>query len=278
MITYQVIVLKVADGAKELPDGYDSKLTDSNNASKDKLNFYVAAEITNDPVHKESWEFTVGDEETYGAYVNKGLEGREVYIIYQRAVTHVKDVILGGNASEVAKISIQEDKPVIKDLPERTIVVVGALAILSCQVIGDPNLSVTWSKDGNTSIPRAQFENDGRILAIQDVLPRDSGVYECKASNNFGESRTTTILIVAGNAFTDDVGQPDSPRDQHVSEPGSYMELHPRPLQEQLPAAPHYQALQGKNKAPEYYNVGFNKENKEKEDTEIYDEVGNARC
>ncbi|KAJ7358802.1 hypothetical protein OS493_021585 [Desmophyllum pertusum] len=91
-ITYQVIVLKVADGAKELPDGYDSKLTDSNNASKEKLNFYVAAEITNVPVHEESWEFTVGDEETYRAYINKGLEGREVYIIYQRAVTHVKDV------------------------------------------------------------------------------------------------------------------------------------------------------------------------------------------
>ncbi|KAJ7358805.1 Cell adhesion molecule [Desmophyllum pertusum] len=320
--TYQVIVLKIADGVKELPGGYESKLTDSNNASKDNLNFYVAAEITNDPVHEDSWEFTVGDEETYGAYINKGLEVREGYIIYQRAVTNDNGVILGGDASEVAKISVQEDhKPVIKDLPERTIVAAGTLAILSCQVIGDPDLSVTWSKDGNTSIPHAQFENDGRILAIKDVLPRDGGVYECKASNKFGESRTATILIVAdvhnifiasvialscivfvlvvvigvliwrlrrtvannrtttsGKAFTDDVGQPDSPRDQHVSEPGSYMELHPRPLQEQLPTAPHYQALQGKNEAPEYYNVGFNKENKEKEDTEIYDEIGNARC
>ena len=91
------------------------------------------------------------------------------------------------------------DKPVIKDLPVRTTVAVGALAILPCQVNGDPEISVTWSKDGNTSIPRAQFENDGRILAIKDVLPRDSGVYECKASNKFGESRTATILIVAGN-------------------------------------------------------------------------------
>ena len=37
-----------------------------------------------------------------------------------------------------------------------------------------------------------------RILVIQDVSPRDSGVYECKASNNFGESRTSTTVIVAG--------------------------------------------------------------------------------
>ena len=85
---YQVIVLKVADGAYELPGGYASKLKDSNNANKDNLPFYVAAEITNVPVHEESWEFTVGDKETYGTYINKGLEVGEVYFIYQRAVTN----------------------------------------------------------------------------------------------------------------------------------------------------------------------------------------------
>ena len=90
------------------------------------------------------------------------------------------------------------DKPAIKDLPERTILNVGELAILTCEASGDPPPSVTWSKDGDANIPRAQFQNDERILAIKDVLPDDSGVYECKASNTFGESRTSTILIVAG--------------------------------------------------------------------------------
>ncbi|KAJ7358728.1 hypothetical protein OS493_021499, partial [Desmophyllum pertusum] len=112
------------------------------------------------------------------------------------------------------------------------------------------------------------------LSCIVFVLVVVIGVLIWRLRRTVANNRTTT----SGKAFTDDVGQPDSPRDQHVSEPGSYMELHPRPLQEQLPAAPHYQALQGKNKAPEYYNVGFKKENKEKEDTEIYDEVGNARC
>ena len=112
------------------------------------------------------------------------------------------------------------------------------------------------------------------LSCIVFVLVVVIGVLIWRLRRTVANNRTTT----SGKAFTDDVGQPDSPHDQHVSEPGSYMELHPRPLQEQLPAAPNYQALQGKNKAPEYYNVGFNKENKEKEDTEIYDEIGNAQC
>ena len=86
---YQVIVLKVVDGAEELPNDYPSKLKDINNAN---LNFHVAAEIKNVPVHEESWEFTVGDDETYGGYVNKGLETGQDYVIYQRALTHDKDV------------------------------------------------------------------------------------------------------------------------------------------------------------------------------------------
>jgi len=57
-----------------------------------------------------------------------------------------------------------------------------------------------WSKDGDTNIPRAQFKSDGRILAIRDVLPIDSGVYECKASNKIGESRSSTTVVVAGKS------------------------------------------------------------------------------
>ncbi len=75
---------------------------------------------------------------------------------------------------------------------------VGELAILTCEVSGDPEPTVTWTKNGSTSIPRAQFKNDSRILLIQNVLPQDTGVYECKASNKFGESRTATIVEVTG--------------------------------------------------------------------------------
>lgn len=88
--------------------------------------------------------------------------------------------------------------PFIKDLPQRTILAVGELAILTCEVSGDPEPYVSWSKDGDPNILRAQFKNGGRILAIKDVLPIDSGVYECRASNKLGESRSSTKVIVAG--------------------------------------------------------------------------------
>ncbi len=51
------------------------------------MNFYIAAEIENNPVREESWKFTVGDDKKYEDYINKGLERGEKYIIYQRAVT-----------------------------------------------------------------------------------------------------------------------------------------------------------------------------------------------
>ena len=84
---YQVIVLKVTDGVEELPNDYDSKLKDNAN-----IDFYIAAEIGNNPVHEKSWKFYVGDDKKYGAYVNKRLERGADYVVYQRAVTYDKDV------------------------------------------------------------------------------------------------------------------------------------------------------------------------------------------
>ena len=69
----------------------------------------------------------------------------------------------------------------------------------------------------------------------------------------------TKRATTADKVITDNVGQPDSPRDQHVSEPGSYMELHPRPSEGQSRAPPEYNSLQGRDKNTEYYNVGFSK-------------------
>ena len=90
------------------------------------------------------------------------------------------------------------EKPVVRELPERQTFAVGDLVILTCEVSGDAEPSVIWTKDGDTNISRAQFKNNDRILVIKDILPGDKGVYECKASNVFGESRTTTIIVVAG--------------------------------------------------------------------------------
>ena len=67
-------------------------MKDINNATEDNVNFYVTAEIKNVPVHEKSWEFTVGDDETNGGYLNKGLEMGQDYVIYQRALTYEENV------------------------------------------------------------------------------------------------------------------------------------------------------------------------------------------
>ena len=73
-----------------------------------------------------------------------------------------------------------------------------------------------------------------------------------------------------------DIPCDQQPRDQHVSEPGTYMELHPRPSDGQAHVPTEYQALQGNHGNPGYYNVEFQKESKGKPNEEVYEEVGNS--
>ena len=82
--SYQVIVLRVADGVEELPHNYDLKLLAASDAQKESVNFYIAAEIQN--IDKPR-KFTVGDGKITEEYVNEELEKGENYIVYERALT-----------------------------------------------------------------------------------------------------------------------------------------------------------------------------------------------
>ena len=88
------------------------------------------------------------------------------------------------------------------------------------------------------------------------------------------DNRTTAT----DKSINEDEGLPDSPRDEHFSEPGVNMELHPRSSQGQSREPPEYQSLQDKHVTSGYFNVGFKKRNVEKGDEGVYDEVGNAQC
>ena len=79
----------------------------------------------------------------------------------------------------------------------------------------------------------------------------------------------------ADKDVTDNVGQARSSRAQHVSEPGVYMELHPRPSEGQSLAPAEYQTLQGRDVTSGYYNVGFKEGNRKKEDEGSYYNVAN---
>ena len=94
--------------------------------------------------------------------------------------------------------SYLSDIPVVRELPEKQTFAVGDQIILTCEVRGDPEPSVIWTKDGDTNISRAQFKSNNRILVIKNVLAGDKGVYECKPSNVFGESSSATVIVIAG--------------------------------------------------------------------------------
>lgn len=70
----------------------------------------------------------------------------------------------------------------------------------------------------------------------------------------------------------------DAPRDQHVTEPASYLELHARPSEEQSTAPSEYEALQDGTETPGYYNSVFEKDGCKNEDDDVYDEIRNAQC
>ena len=80
--------MKVADGNENLPPDFDSKLKNPEGASQSNIDFYISAEIRNDPVQKTTWEFTVGDEENHEGYKNTALQQGEDYIVFQRALTN----------------------------------------------------------------------------------------------------------------------------------------------------------------------------------------------
>jgi len=226
--SYQVIVLRVADGVEVLPEDYAQRLK---NASEAKLNFYIAAEIKNDPVMEKSWDFTVGDEQQYESYVNKRLDRGQVYILYQRAITRDKSIMFEGKVSKVAKLSFYKAK-------DQHHIWRAAVIALSCVVF-------------------LQFVVIAFLIWRQKRAP--------------GKTNTPD------NCTTSEVERHRSPSDYHISEPGVYMELHPRPLEGQSREPPEYQALQGKNTTPGYYNVGFNTENKAQVE-EVYENIENAQA
>ena len=71
-------------------------------------------------------------------------------------------------------------------------------------------------------------------------------------------------------------GRHNTSRNEHVFEPGPYMELKPRTLEGQPHAAPEYQELQSKKETPGYYNLGIIRE-KRSRDEEVYEQIRTAQ-
>ncbi|KAL9848458.1 obscurin-like protein 1 [Geothlypis trichas] len=76
----------------------------------------------------------------------------------------------------------------------------GTDAVLSCQIMGDPQPSILWEKDKNAIEPSSRFhmESKGDLysLLVSSATPKDSGLYVCRAKNSVGETYAATMLRV----------------------------------------------------------------------------------
>ncbi|NXL20586.1 OBSL1 protein, partial [Setophaga kirtlandii] len=86
----------------------------------------------------------------------------------------------------------------------------GTDAVLSCQIMGDPQPSILWEKDKNAIEPSSRFhmESKGDLysLLVSSATPKDSGLYVCRAKNSVGETYAATMLRVEPAEWREEEG------------------------------------------------------------------------
>ena len=76
----------------------------------------------------------------------------------------------------------------------------GDALILTCKV-NRVTIKIKWKKNGVSDIPRAQIGpslGDESTLYIKNVVPDDSGVYSCEASNMARTVSSDIKITVSG--------------------------------------------------------------------------------
>jgi Immunoglobulin I-set domain len=78
----------------------------------------------------------------------------------------------------------------------------GETVHLKCNAAGNPKPNITWTKDRGM-IARSMEEPlyKGYILVLKNLVPKDSGAYDCKVCNKLGCINYTTKLEVLGEFY-----------------------------------------------------------------------------
>ena len=109
--------------------------------------------------------------------------------------------------SSVSELSvIFTDQAEITAHPQDVTVIEGSSVSLSCNAAGNPEPTISWTKDGSP------ISNNSRIsspreknLTITNVNRTDSGEYRCVASNSLGSdtSNAATVDVQCKYSMTD---------------------------------------------------------------------------
>ncbi|PFX20591.1 Neural cell adhesion molecule 1 [Stylophora pistillata] len=105
---------------------------------------------------------------------------------------------LGNNTSTGIRLDVQY-RPEITFHPNAVIRPVGSSVILYCNVTANPEPTISWTKIGFSG----QLHNNSRIsyseshkkLTMANVNMRDSGKYECAATNDVGKDVSRAALV-----------------------------------------------------------------------------------
>ena len=70
----------------------------------------------------------------------------------------------------------------------------------TCQAKGFPRPSINWTRLG-MPFPAGKTTISGGSLTINNLSPADSGVYECRATNSMGTTKTKMNVAVQRDPF-----------------------------------------------------------------------------
>lgn len=75
--------------------------------------------------------------------------------------------------------------------PRKSIVNAGENLTLTCKADGDPQPTITWTRDG---VSENQFRKTENVLQLSNVQTQDVGSYRCSVANGYGTDLTCISL------------------------------------------------------------------------------------
>ena len=102
--------------------------------------------------------------------------------------------------------SLISDQSEISTHPISKVIIEGDDLMLTCNAVGNPIPSISWTKDGSVinanGDPRIIFTDQNKKLSIMNVTRVDDGQYRCVASNSLGNatSNASTLDVQCKNS------------------------------------------------------------------------------
>ncbi|KAK3104524.1 hypothetical protein FSP39_004009 [Pinctada imbricata] len=104
----------------------------------------------------------------------------------------------GDRGTGTATVTVQQNtitsRPTVKITPDRITIPQGTTGSIRCEVTGEPQPTIRWTKSRADLSPRHQV--NGATLRITNTQMEDRGIYICRAENSVGISQGWVVVEV----------------------------------------------------------------------------------